>query len=82
MVFQKPNPFPAMSIYDNVAGGPEADRHQGSADKDAVVETSLRRAGLWSEVQHRLRQPGGALSGGQQQRLCIARSLAVSPGCC
>jgi phosphate transport system ATP-binding protein len=78
MVFQKPNPFPAMSVYDNVVSGL---RLAGiKADhKDHVVETSLRRAGLWGEVQRRLRTPGGALSGGQQQRLCIARSLAVSP---
>jgi phosphate transport system ATP-binding protein len=78
MVFQKPNPFPAMSVYDNVVSGL---RLAGLkvADKDAVVESSLHRAGLWNEVQRRLRSPGGALSGGQQQRLCIARALAVSP---
>jgi phosphate transport system ATP-binding protein len=78
MVFQKPNPFPAMSIYDNVASGL---RLAGIKvrNRDDVVETSLQRAGLWNEVQRRLRTPGGALSGGQQQRLCIARSLAVSP---
>ena len=78
MVFQKPNPFPAMSIYDNVASGLKLAGIK-VADKDQVVETSLRRAGLWGEVQRRLRMPGGALSGGQQQRLCIARSLAVQP---
>ena len=78
MVFQKPNPFPAMSIYDNVASGLKLAGIK-VANKDAVVEVSLRRAGLWNEVQRRLRQPGGALSGGQQQRLCIARALAVSP---
>jgi len=78
MVFQKPNPFPAMSIYDNVASGLKLAGIK-VADKDAVVEGSLRRAGLWAEVQRRLRSPGGALSGGQQQRLCIARALAVSP---
>jgi phosphate transport system ATP-binding protein len=78
MVFQKPNPFPAMSIYDNVASGLKlAGIKVGS--RDALVESSLRRAGLWNEVHRRLRSPGGALSGGQQQRLCIARSLAVSP---
>jgi phosphate transport system ATP-binding protein len=78
MVFQKPNPFPAMSIYDNVASGLKLAGIK-VPNKDYVVETSLRRAGLWNEVYRRLRTPGGALSGGQQQRLCIARSLAVSP---
>jgi phosphate transport system ATP-binding protein len=78
MVFQKPNPFPAMSIYDNVASGLKLAGVK-VASKDAVVEVSLRRAGLWNEVRRRLRTPGGALSGGQQQRLCIARALAVSP---
>ena len=78
MVFQKPNPFPAMSIYENVASGLKLAGIR-VPDKDALVEDSLRRAGLWNEVQRRLRAPGGALSGGQQQRLCIARSLAVSP---
>jgi len=79
MVFQKPNPFP-KSIYDNVAYGP---RIHGLADKrtdlDEIVETSLKRAGLWSEVKDRLDQAGTGLSGGQQQRLCIARTIAVSP---
>jgi phosphate transport system ATP-binding protein len=78
MVFQKPNPFPAMTIYENVASGLKLAGIKG-VDKNDVVENSLRRAGLWNEVQSRLRTPGGALSGGQQQRLCIARSLAVSP---
>ncbi|HUC24028.1 MAG TPA: phosphate ABC transporter ATP-binding protein [Streptosporangiaceae bacterium] len=78
MVFQKPNPFPAMSIYDNVASGLKLSGIK-VADTDTLVETSLRRAGLWREVQSRLKSPGGALSGGQQQRLCIARALAVSP---
>jgi len=78
MVFQKPNPFPAMSVYDNVAAGLKLAGIR-VRDKDAVVEASLRRAGLWKEMQNRLRAPGGALSGGQQQRLCIARALAVSP---
>jgi phosphate transport system ATP-binding protein len=78
MVFQKPNPFPAMSIYDNVASGLKLAGIK-VANKDALVEVSLRRAGLWNEVRRRLRAPGGGLSGGQQQRLCIARALAVSP---
>jgi phosphate transport system ATP-binding protein len=78
MVFQKPNPFPAMSIYDNVASGLKLAGIKVRS-RDEVVQTSLQRAGLWNEVRKRLRTPGGALSGGQQQRLCIARSLAVSP---
>jgi phosphate transport system ATP-binding protein len=78
MVFQKPNPFPAMSIYDNVASGLKLAGIKVH-DKNGVVKTSLQRAGLWNEVYRRLRSPGGALSGGQQQRLCIARSLAISP---
>ncbi len=78
MVFQKPNPFPAMSIYDNVAAGLKLAGIK-VRNKDALVEASLRRAGLWGEVRGRLRAPGGGLSGGQQQRLCIARSLAISP---
>jgi phosphate transport system ATP-binding protein len=78
MVFQKPNPFPAMSIYDNVTSGLKLAGIK-VRNRDHIVETSLRRAGLWTEVHRRLRSPGGALSGGQQQRLCIARSLAVSP---
>ena len=80
MVFQKPNPFPAMSIYENVTAGLQLTGTRVSAsDKDDLVEECLRKAGLWNEVRERLRQPGGALSGGQQQRLCIARSLAVRP---
>ncbi len=79
MVFQKPNPFP-KSIYDNVAYGP---RIHGLVNRrvelDEIVETSLKRAGLWSEVKDRLNKPGTGLSGGQQQRLCIARTIAVSP---
>ena len=78
MVFQKPNPFPAMSVRDNVLSGLKLGRIRCS-DKDALVEQSLTRAGLWREVRERLDAPGGALSGGQQQRLCIARSLAVAP---
>jgi phosphate transport system ATP-binding protein len=80
MVFQKPNPFPAMSIYENVVAGLKLTGTKvGKTMKDAVVEECLTKAGLWREVRDRLRQPGGALSGGQQQRLCIARSLAVRP---
>ncbi|MFF3510085.1 phosphate ABC transporter ATP-binding protein PstB [Streptomyces sp. NPDC004129] len=80
MVFQKPNPFPAMSIYDNVVAGLRlTGTRVGRRTKDELVEESLTRAGLWKEVRDRLRQPGGALSGGQQQRLCIARALAVRP---
>ncbi len=79
MVFQKPNPFP-KSIYDNVSYGP---RLHGLASRraelDEIVEVSLTRAGLWSEVKDRLDQPGTGLSGGQQQRLCIARAIAISP---
>ena len=79
MVFQKPNPFP-KSIYDNVSYGP---RLHGLASRraelDEIVERSLRRAGLWTEVKDRLDQPGTGLSGGQQQRLCIARAIAISP---
>jgi phosphate transport system ATP-binding protein len=78
MVFQKPNPFPAMSIYDNVLSGLRFSRIR-VVDKDAVVEESLKKAGLWNEVRNRLRDLGGSLSGGQQQRLCIARALAVQP---
>jgi phosphate transport system ATP-binding protein len=78
MVFQKPNPFPAMSVYDNVASGLKLAGIK-VRNRDEIVEVSLRRAGLWNEMRRRLRTPGGALSGGQQQRLCIARSLAVSP---
>jgi phosphate transport system ATP-binding protein len=80
MVFQKPNPFPAMSIYDNVVAGLRLTGVKASrSQKDDLVQECLMKAGLWREVSDRLRQPGGALSGGQQQRLCIARSLAVRP---
>ncbi|MGW7523301.1 phosphate ABC transporter ATP-binding protein [Streptomyces sp. NPDC054783] len=80
MVFQKPNPFPAMSIYDNVTSGLKlTGTHVNGDARDDLVEECLAKAGLWQEVRSRLRQPGGALSGGQQQRLCIARSLAVRP---
>jgi phosphate transport system ATP-binding protein len=80
MVFQKPNPFPTMSIYDNVVAGLKLTGIRAGRDtRDALVEECLTKAGLWKEVRDRLRSPGGALSGGQQQRLCIARSLAVRP---
>jgi phosphate transport system ATP-binding protein len=77
MVFQKPNPFPTMSIYDNVAAGLRLSGTRG--DTRERVEQSLRGAGLWDEVKDRLNQPGIGLSGGQQQRLCIARTIAVEP---
>jgi len=80
MVFQKPNPFPAMSIYDNVVASLQLTGTKASSDqKDEMVATCLSKAGLWTEVRDRLRQPGGSLSGGQQQRLCIARALAIRP---
>jgi phosphate transport system ATP-binding protein len=80
MVFQKPNPFPAMSIYENVIAGLRLTGIKARrGEKDDLVAECLTKAGLWREVRDRLRQPGGALSGGQQQRLCIARSLAVRP---
>jgi phosphate transport system ATP-binding protein len=80
MVFQQPNPFPTMSIYDNVAAGLNFNAGRVSkSDKDAIVEKSLRGAHLWDEVKDRLDKPGSGLSGGQQQRLCIARAIAVSP---
>jgi phosphate transport system ATP-binding protein len=79
MVFQKPNPFP-KSIYENVAYGPRIHGLAGSkSELDAIVERSLKRAGLWDEVKDRLADSGTALSGGQQQRLCIARAIAVDP---
>jgi phosphate transport system ATP-binding protein len=80
MVFQSPNPFPTMSIYDNVAAGLNLNsRRMRKADKDRLVERSLRGAHLWDEVKDRLDKPGAGLSGGQQQRLCIARAIAVEP---
>src|SRR5262249_31515404 len=80
MVFQKPNPFPAMSIYENVVAGLKLTGSKVRREvRDAVVEEGLTKAGLWRQSGGDLRQPGGALSGGQQQRLCIARSLAVQP---
>ena len=79
MVFQKPNPFP-KSIYENIAYGPKIHGlAQNKAELDQIVETSLKKAGLWDEVSDLLDHPGTGLSGGQQQRLCIARTIAVSP---
>ncbi|HEY6971599.1 MAG TPA: phosphate ABC transporter ATP-binding protein PstB [Candidatus Angelobacter sp.] len=80
MVFQKPNPFPTMSIYDNVAAGLKLDGFHRRRELDDVVERSLQQAALWEEVKDELKKKSGvSLSGGQQQRLCIARALAVQP---
>ena len=80
MVFQRPNPFPTMSIRDNVLAGAKLNRTRlPASDADELVETSLRSANLWAEVKDRLDRPGAGLSGGQQQRLCIARAIAVAP---
>jgi phosphate transport system ATP-binding protein len=79
MVFQRPTPFPTMSIYDNVAAGLRVHARRPRAELDAVVERSLRQAALWDEVKDRLRASAMALSGGQQQRLCIARTIAPTP---
>jgi len=79
MVFQRPNPFPTMSIYENVAAGLRLNGIKARGDMDGIVEQSLRGANLWNEVKDRLNKPGMGLSGGQQQRLCIARAIAVSP---
>ncbi|ADI15017.1 phosphate ABC transporter ATP-binding protein PstB [Truepera radiovictrix] len=79
MVFQKPNPFPTMSIYDNVVAGLKLAGERRKSRLDEVVERSLKQAALWDEVKDRLKTPATGLSGGQQQRLCIARSLAVEP---
>jgi phosphate transport system ATP-binding protein len=79
MVFQRPNPFPTMSIYDNVVAGLKLAGRPRKSELDSVVERSLRAANLWDEVRDRLAKPGAGLSGGQQQRLCIARAIAVEP---
>src|SRR4051812_48180991 len=79
MVFQRPNPFPTMSIYDNVAAGLRLNGVKRRSELDDAVERSLRSANLWDEVRGRLKKPGAGLSGGQQQRLCIARAIAIEP---
>lgn len=79
MVFQKPNPFPTMSIYGNVVAGIKLKKRTKRSELDDVVEASLRGANLWEEVKDRLDRPGSVLSGGQQQRLCIARAIAIQP---
>ncbi|GAB3243549.1 phosphate ABC transporter ATP-binding protein PstB [Kineococcus gypseus] len=80
MVFQRPNPFPTMSIYENVAAGVRLNaKRMKKSDMDDLVESSLRGANLWNEVKDRLDRPGMGLSGGQQQRLCIARAIAIRP---
>jgi phosphate transport system ATP-binding protein len=79
MVFQRPNPFPTMSIFDNVAAGLRLNGSYRKSELNDVVEKSLRGANLWNEVKDRLNKPGSGLSGGQQQRLCIARAIAVEP---
>ncbi|WP_433497828.1 phosphate ABC transporter ATP-binding protein PstB [Sphaerimonospora sp. CA-214678] len=79
MVFQRPNPFPTMSIFDNVAAGLRLNGRVSRSELEGVVEASLKGANLWNEVKDRLNKPGAGLSGGQQQRLCIARAIAVRP---
>jgi phosphate transport system ATP-binding protein len=79
MVFQKPNPFPTMSIYDNVVAGIKLGRKRKKSELDEIVEKTLRQAAIWDEVKDKLKDGGTALSGGQQQRLCIARTLAIEP---
>jgi phosphate transport system ATP-binding protein len=79
MVFQRPNPFPTMSIFDNVAAGAKLTGRHRKSELNDLVERSLRGANLWNEVKDRLHKNAGGLSGGQQQRLCIARAIAVSP---
>ncbi|MBA3444995.1 MAG: phosphate ABC transporter ATP-binding protein, partial [Gemmatimonadales bacterium] len=79
MVFQRPTPFPTMTIYDNVAAGLRVNGRPSRTELDAAVERSLRQSALWDEVKDRLRTPATSLSGGQQQRLCIARTIAPAP---
>src|SRR5512133_2540201 len=79
MVFQKPNPFPTMSIYDNVAAGLRLTGAKKGVDLNGIVEQSLRQASLWEDVKDDLKKPGTSISGGQQQRLCIARAIALQP---
>jgi phosphate transport system ATP-binding protein len=79
MVFQRPNPFPTMSIFDNVAAGLRLNGNYKKSELGDIVEKSLKGANLWNEVKDRLNKPGSGLSGGQQQRLCIARAIAVEP---
>ena len=79
MVFQKPNPFPTMSIYDNVAAGLKLNGVKNKRLINDIVKESLEDAALWDEVKNELDKPGMGLSGGQQQRLCIARALAMQP---
>lgn len=79
MVFQKPNPFPKMSIFENVVSGLKMNGNKDKKDLNEVAENCLKHAGLWEEVKDRLKEPAVSLSGGQQQRLCIARTIAVSP---
>ena len=79
MVFQRPNPFPTMSVYDNVAAGLRLNGSYKKSELSDIVEKSLKGANLWNEVKDRLNKPGSGLSGGQQQRLCIARAIAVEP---
>lgn len=79
MVFQRPNPFPTMSIFDNVAAGLRLNGSYKKSQLNDIVERSLKGANLWNEVKDRLNKPGSGLSGGQQQRLCIARAIAVEP---
>jgi phosphate transport system ATP-binding protein len=79
MVFQKPNPFPAMNIYDNVVAGYKLNNRMKSSEADEIVESCLQRVALWDEVKDRLKTSAVELSGGQQQRLCIARTIAVQP---
>jgi phosphate transport system ATP-binding protein len=79
MIFQKPNPFPMMSIYDNVIAGIKLNGGRRKAELDEIVERNLQSAALWGEVKDKLKASGASLSGGQQQRLCIARTIAVEP---